>query len=69
MRLADHCFVEAGFILINYEVSGCPLLAAEHLALKHGHSMPPDLWYQAETGLDNSTLLAPMDGETSDLHC
>jgi hypothetical protein len=69
MRLADHCFVEAGFILINYEVSGCPLLAAEDLALKHGHSMPPDLWYQAETGLDNSTLLAPIDGETSDLHC
>jgi hypothetical protein len=28
--------------------------------------MPPDLWYQAETGLDNSTLLAPIEGETSD---
>ena len=36
MCFADHCLVEARLTLINYEVSGCPLLAAEDLALKHG---------------------------------
>jgi len=35
VRLTDHRLVEAFLILINDEVSGCPLLAAEDLALKH----------------------------------
>jgi hypothetical protein len=53
MRLANHCLVEARLALLNYEVSRGSLLAAEDLALKHGHSMPPSAAGSVRLTLDD----------------
>jgi hypothetical protein len=48
-----------GLFLFNYFVGDDPGLAVELWDYLAG-------WYEAETGLDNSTLLAPVEGEKSD---
>jgi hypothetical protein len=58
-RIADVDRSHPGLFLFNYFVADDPALALrlwDHLAS----------WYEVETGLDNSTLLVPLEGEHSD---
>ena len=58
-RVGDVDKTRSGLFLFNYFVAddaGVMLQLWEYLAG----------WYQVETGLDNSTLLVPLDGERSD---
>ncbi len=58
-RIGDVDRTRQGLFLFNYFVADDRELALQlwdHLAG----------WYEAETGLDNSTLLVPLDGERSD---
>jgi hypothetical protein len=48
-----------GLFLFNYFAGDDPALAVEVWDYLAG-------WYEAETGLDNSTLLEPLEGEQSD---
>lgn len=58
-RVADVDKARPGLFLFNYFGGDDPGLAAEVWDYLAG-------WYEAETGMDNSTLLAPLDGEKSD---
>jgi hypothetical protein len=58
-RVADVDKTRPGLFLFNYFSGADPALAVELWDYLAG-------WYEAETGLDNSTLLAPLEGETSD---
>lgn len=58
-RVGDVDKTRPGLFLFNYFAGADPALAAELWDYLAG-------WYEAETGLDNSTLLAPLEGEQSD---
>jgi hypothetical protein len=58
-RVGDVDKSRPGLFLFNYFVGDDPGLAVELWDYLAG-------WYEAETGLDNSTLLAPLEGEKSD---
>jgi hypothetical protein len=58
-RVGDVDKSRPGLFLFNYIVGDDPGLAVELWDYLAG-------WYEAETGLDNSTLLAPLEGEKSD---
>jgi len=58
-RVGDVDKSRPGLFLFNYFVGDDPVLAVELWDYLAG-------WYEAETGLDNSTLLAPLVGEKSD---
>jgi hypothetical protein len=58
-RVGDVDKTRPGLFLFNYFAGADPALAAELWDYPAG-------WYEAETGLDNSTLLAPLEGEQSD---
>lgn len=58
-RVGDVDKTRPGLFLFNYFAGDDPGLAVELWDYLAG-------WYEAETGLDNSTLLAPLDGEKSD---
>lgn len=58
-RVADVDKTRPGLFLFNYFAGDDPGLAVELWEYLAG-------WYEAETGLDNSTLLGPLDGEQSD---
>jgi len=58
-RVGDVDKSRPGQFLFNYFVGDDPGLAVELWDYLAG-------WYEAETGLDNSTLLAPIEGEKSD---
>jgi hypothetical protein len=58
-RVGDVDKTRPGVFLFNYFAGDDPALAVELWDYLAG-------WYEAETGLDNSTLLAPLDGEQSD---
>jgi hypothetical protein len=58
-RVGDVDKSRPGTFLFNYFVGENPEVVVELWDYLAG-------WYQAETGLDNSTLLAPIEGETSD---
>jgi hypothetical protein len=58
-RVGDVDKTRPGLFLFNYFGGDDPRLAVELWDYLAG-------WYEAETGLDNSTLLAPLEGEQSD---
>jgi hypothetical protein len=58
-RVADVDKSRPGLFLFNYFTGDDPGLAVELWDYLAG-------WYEAETGMDNSTLLAPLEGEESD---
>jgi hypothetical protein len=58
-RVGDVDKTRQGTFLFNYFVGDDPDLAVQLWDYLAG-------WYEAETGLDNSTLLAPLEGEKSD---
>ncbi len=58
-RVGDVDKTRPGLFLFNYFTGDDPELAVELWDYLAG-------WYEAETGLDNSTLLAPLEGEESD---
>lgn len=58
-RVGDVDKTRPGLFLFNYFAGDDPGLAVELWDYLAG-------WYETETGLDNSTLLAPLEGETSD---
>jgi hypothetical protein len=58
-RVADVDKTRPGLFLFNYFAGDDPALAVELWDYLAG-------WYEAETGLNNSTLLAPLKGEKSD---
>src|SRR6266516_2384822 len=58
-RVRDVDKSRPGLFLFNYFVGYDPGLAVEVWDYLAG-------WYEAETGLDNSTLIAPVEGEKSD---
>jgi hypothetical protein len=58
-RVGDVDKTRPGLFLFNYFAGDDPGLAVELWEYLAG-------WYEAETGLDNSTLLAPLEGEQSD---
>jgi hypothetical protein len=58
-RVADVDKSRPGVFLFNYFAGDDPGLAVELWDYLAG-------WYEAETGMDNSTLLAPLEGEESD---
>jgi hypothetical protein len=58
-RVGDVDKSRPGLFLFNYFAGDDPALAVELWDYLAG-------WYEAETGLDNSTLLAPLEGEKSD---
>jgi hypothetical protein len=58
-RVGDVDKSRPGLFLFNYFAGDDPGLAVELWDYLAG-------WYEAETGLDNSTLLAPLEGEKSD---
>jgi hypothetical protein len=58
-RVGDVDKTRPGLFLFNYFAGGDPGLAVELWDYLAG-------WYEAETGLDNSTLLEPLEGEQSD---
>ncbi len=58
-RVGDVDKTRPGLFLFNYFVGDDPGLTVELWDYLAG-------WYEAETGLDNSTLLAPLKGEKSD---
>jgi hypothetical protein len=58
-RVGDVDKSRPGLFLFNYFAGDDPGLAVELWDYLAG-------WYEAETGLDNSTLLAPLEGEESD---
>ncbi len=58
-RVGDVDKSRRGLFVFNYFVGDDPGLAVELWDYLAG-------WYEAETGLDNSTLLAPLEGEKSD---
>jgi len=58
-RVGDVDKTRPGLFLFNYFVGDDPGLAVQLWDYLAG-------WYEAETGLDNSTLLAPLEGEKSD---
>jgi hypothetical protein len=58
-RVGDVDKSRPGLFLFNYFVGDDPGLAVELWDYLAG-------WYEAETGLDNSTLLAPLEGEKSE---
>jgi hypothetical protein len=58
-RVGDVDKTRPGLFLFNYFVDEDPALALELWDYLAG-------WYEAETGLENSTLLAPLAGEPSD---
>jgi hypothetical protein len=58
-RVGDVDKTRPGLFLFNYFAGDDPGLAVELWDYLAG-------WYEAETGLDNSTLLAPLEGEKSD---
>jgi hypothetical protein len=58
-RVGDVDKTRPGLFVFNYFVGDDPGLAVELWDYLAG-------WYGAETGLDNSTLLAPLEGESSD---
>jgi hypothetical protein len=58
-RVGDVDKTRPGVFLFNYFAGDDPGLAVELWEYLAG-------WYEAETGLGNSTLLAPLDGEKSD---
>ncbi len=58
-RVADVDKTRQGLFIFNYFVGEDPALVVDLWDYLAG-------WYQVETGLENSTLLVPADGETSD---
>lgn len=58
-RVGDVDKTRSGLFLFNYFSGDDPALAVELWDYLAG-------WYEAETGLDNSTLLEPLEGEQSD---
>jgi len=58
-RVGDVDKTRPGGFVFNYFAGNDPEVAVELWDYLAG-------WYEAETGLDNSTLLAPLEGETSD---
>ena len=58
-RAGDVDKTRPGLFLFNYFAGDDPALAVEVWDYLAG-------WYEAETGLDNSTLLEPLEGEQSD---
>jgi hypothetical protein len=58
-RVGDVDKTRQGLFLFNYFVADDPRVALELWDYLAG-------WYQVETGLDNSTLLVPLEGERSD---
>jgi hypothetical protein len=58
-RVGDVDKTRQGTFLFNYFVGDDPEVVVALWDYLAG-------WYQAETGMDNSTLLAPLDGEKSD---
>jgi hypothetical protein len=58
-RVGDVDKTRPGVFVFNYFAGNDPEVAVELWEYLAG-------WYEAETGLDNSTLLAPLEGETSD---
>jgi hypothetical protein len=58
-RIGDVDKTRPGVFLFNYFVGDSPDVVLELWDYLAG-------WYAAETGLDNSTLLAPLEGERSD---
>ena len=58
-RVGDVDKTRPGLFLFNYFADDDPALAVELWDYLAG-------WYEAETGLNNSTLLAPLEGEKSD---
>ena len=58
-RVADADKTRPGLFLFNYFAGDDPALAVEVWDYLAG-------WYEAETGLDNSTLLEPLEGEQAD---
>lgn len=58
-RVGDVDKTRPGLFLFNYFIGDDPGLATELWDYLAG-------WYEVETGLDNSTLLEPLDGEKSD---
>ena len=58
-RVGDVDKTRPGLFLFNYFAGDDPALAVEVWDYLAG-------WYEAETGLDNSTLLEPLEGEQSD---
>lgn len=58
-RVGDVDKTRPGLFMFNYFVGDDPGLAVELWDYLAG-------WYEAETGLDNSTLLAPLEGEKTD---
>lgn len=58
-RIADVDKSRQGLFLFNYFVANDAKVALELWDYLSG-------WYEAETGMDNSTLLVPLEGENSD---
>jgi hypothetical protein len=58
-RVGDVDKTRPGTFLFNYFVGDDPAVVVRLWDYLAG-------WYQAETGMDNSTLLAPLEGEKSD---
>lgn len=58
-RIADVDKSRQGLFLFNYFVANDAEVALELWDYLSG-------WYEAETGMDNSTLLVPLEGESSD---
>ena len=58
-RVGDVDKSRPGLFVFNYFVGDDPVLAAELWEYLSG-------WYEAETGLNSATLLAPLEGEQSD---
>jgi hypothetical protein len=58
-RVGDVDKSRPGLFLFNHFAGDDPGLAVELWDYLAG-------WYEAETGLDNSTLLGPLEGEESD---
>jgi len=58
-RVGDADQTRPGLFLFNYFAGDDPALAVEVWDYLAG-------WYEAETGLDNSTLLEPLEGERSE---
>jgi hypothetical protein len=58
-RVAEVDKTRPGLFLFNYFSGADPALAVDLWDYLAG-------WYEVETGLDNSTLLAPLEGESSD---
>jgi len=58
-RVGDVDKTRPGLFLFNYFVGDDPDLAVQIWDYLAG-------WYEAESGLDNSTLIAPLEGEKSD---